>query len=110
MRSISLGRSTLVAIAGDLALAASTLISTPYLIRALGTETYGVLALFTVLTGQLIGLQLGIGWAATRRVAEQRSLAADASRQATLAVVILLSTTAAVLMAGAFLLLGSFSW
>lgn len=56
----------------DAALVLTTLLVTPYLISRLGAEPYGVLALVSVLAGQLTVLQLGIGPATTRLVAEHR--------------------------------------
>jgi len=70
---LSLARTTIASVAADGVLALSSVVVVPYLIGHLGTEQYGIFALITVLAGQLVGLHLGIGWAATRRIAERFS-------------------------------------
>src|SRR5439155_19864408 len=78
------------------------------LVGRLGAERYGIFALITVLAGQLVGLHLGIGWAATRRVAENRGHGLSAA--GTIRAVFLVGLGASAMVAGAFAALAAAAW
>jgi len=107
---LSLARTTIASVAADGVLAVSSLVAIPYLVGRLGTERYGIFALITVLAGQLVGLHLGIGWAATRRIAETRARAEEGARDATVRAVLALAGAASSLVAVAFAALASLAW
>lgn len=107
---LSLARTTIASIAADGLLALSSLVAVPYLVGRLGTERYGIFALITVLAGQLVGLHLGIGWAATRRIAETGVRAEQGVREATVRAVLALAVVASGLVAAAFAALSSLAW
>jgi len=56
--------------AGQFAVLASAFIATPFLVRLLGAERYGVLALVSLLVGYFLFTDLGMGAASTRFAAE----------------------------------------
>jgi O-antigen/teichoic acid export membrane protein len=70
---LSLTQLSVASTATEALLAGATVVSTAYLVRHLGTEEYGILALVALLAGQFSLLQLGAGQAAMRRVAECRA-------------------------------------
>jgi len=104
----SLARTTIASAVADALLAVGSILAIPFLVGRLGAERYGIFALITVLAGQLVGLHLGIGWAATRRVAENRGH--GLSGAATIRAVILLGLGAAVMVGGAFGALAAAAW
>ncbi|HYP26520.1 MAG TPA: flippase [Blastocatellia bacterium] len=59
-------RGSLWSISGQAVVIATSLVSTPFVIRLLGAESYGVLALINVLIGYLAFADLGMGAASTR--------------------------------------------
>lgn len=63
-------RGTLWNIGGQGATLIATLIATPFVIRLLGSELYGLLALINVLLGYLAFADMGMGWASTRFASE----------------------------------------
>lgn len=69
----SLTRLSVVTTATEGLLAAASVLSTAYVVRRLGTEQYGIIALVTVLAGQFSLLQLGAAPAAMRRLAACRA-------------------------------------
>ena len=93
--SPSLGRATLTSAAVDVVLAVTALVTTPLLVRSLGTERYGVLGLVTVLASQLSMLQLGVGPALVRLVAEARGRGDAAAVRGTLRAGVLLAVASA---------------
>lgn len=107
---LSLARTTLASLIADAVLALSSLAAIPYMVGHLGVEQYGIFALITVLAGQLVGLHLGIGWAATRRLAETRTRGGPGAREATLRAVLLLSLGASLLVAAAFAVVATLAW
>src|SRR3954470_10693723 len=56
--------------AGQFAVLASAFVATPFLVRMLGAERYGVLALVSLLVGDFLFTDLGMGAASTRFGAE----------------------------------------
>jgi len=50
-----------------------SLFTTPYIIKKLGTDAYGILSLIIVLTGYLSFLDLGFGWGLIKYIAEFRA-------------------------------------
>lgn len=50
-----------------------SLFTTPYIIRKLGTDAYGILSLLVVLSGYLSFLDLGFGWGLIKYIAEFRA-------------------------------------
>ena len=64
------GRTATVAV--DIGLAVANIFATRFLVHRLGPEPYGILGVVTVLSGQLLLLQFGIGPALTRRLSEAR--------------------------------------
>jgi len=107
---LSLARTTIASVAADGVLALSSVVVVPYLIGHLGTEQYGIFALITVLAGQLVGLHLGIGWAATRRIAETDARAEPGAREATVRAVLALGAAGSALVAVAFAAVASLAW
>ena len=107
---LSLARTTIASVAADGVLALSSVVVVPYLIGHLGTEQYGIFALITVLAGQLVGLHLGIGWAATRRIAETDARAEPGARDATVRAVLALGAAGSALVAVAFAAVASLAW
>jgi O-antigen/teichoic acid export membrane protein len=63
-------RGSLWSIGGQIAPLLASLIATPFVIRLLGTESYGVFALINVLIGHLSFADLGMGLASTKFGAE----------------------------------------
>jgi O-antigen/teichoic acid export membrane protein len=59
-------RGSLWGISGQAVVIATSLVATPFVIRLLGTESYGVLALINVLIGYIAFADLGMGAASTR--------------------------------------------
>src|SRR5438132_1686279 len=53
-------------LAGQGATLLATLAATPFVIRLLGAESYGLLALINVLIAHLTFADMGMGWASTR--------------------------------------------
>lgn len=104
---LSLARTTLASLVADAVLAVVTVAAIPYLVRHLGAERYGIFGLISVIAGQLVGLHLGIGWAATRRLAETR---ARGEPGATLRGVLLLALGSSLLVAAAFAVLATLAW
>jgi O-antigen/teichoic acid export membrane protein len=104
----SLARITVASAVADALLAVASIFSVPFLVGRLGAERYGIFALITVLAGQLVGLHLGIGWAATRRVAENRGH--GLSGAGTIRAVLLLGLGAAAMVGGAFGALAAVAW
>jgi O-antigen/teichoic acid export membrane protein len=104
----SLARTTVASAVADGLLALGSVVAVPFLLHRLGTERYGIFALISVLAGQLVGLHLGIGWAATRRVAEDR--ARGRSARATVRAVKILGGGGSAMVAGAFALLAGAAW
>jgi O-antigen/teichoic acid export membrane protein len=104
----SLARTTIASAVADALLAVASIVAVPFLVGRLGAERYGIFALITVLAGQLVGLHLGIGWAATRRVAENRGRGLTAS--ATIRAVMLLGLGAAAMVGAAFAVLAATAW
>ena len=58
-------RGSLWSIGGQAATLLATLIATPFVIRLLGAELFGLLALINVLLGYLSFADMGMGWAST---------------------------------------------
>jgi O-antigen/teichoic acid export membrane protein len=106
----SLGRATMASAAVDLVLAAATLLTTPVLVRALGTERYGVLGLVTVLASQLSMLQLGVGPALVRRLGEARGRGDGAAVRGALRAGAVLAVSSALAALGLALLLAPRAW
>lgn len=106
----SLGRATLASAGVDVALAVTALVTTPLLVRALGTERYGVLGLVTVLASQLSMLQLGVGPALVRIVAEARGRGDAAAVRGTLRAGVLLAVASAIAVAALALVLAPRWW
>src|SRR5437868_5978131 len=63
-------RGTSYATMGQFAVLASAFVATPFLVRMLGAERYGVLALVSLLVGYFLFTDLGMGAASTRFGAE----------------------------------------
>src|SRR5204862_5583169 len=63
-------RGTSYATMGQFAVLASAFVATPFLVRMLGAERYGVLALVSLLVGYFLFTDLGMGAASTRFAAE----------------------------------------
>src|SRR3954447_3495548 len=63
-------RGTSYGTAGQFAVLASAFVATPFLVRMLGAERYGVLALVSLLVGYFLYSDLGMGAASTRFGAE----------------------------------------
>jgi O-antigen/teichoic acid export membrane protein len=59
-------RGSLWSVGGQAVVIATSLVATPFVIRLLGTESYGVLALINVLIGYIAFADLGMGAASTR--------------------------------------------
>src|SRR2546426_11408042 len=55
---------------GQLAVLASAFVATPFLVRMLGAERYGVLALVSLVVGYFLYTDLGMGSASTRFAAD----------------------------------------
>lgn len=104
----SLARTTVASAVADGLLAVASVLAVPFLVGRLGAERYGIFALITVLAGQLVGLHLGIGWAATRRVAENRGHGLSAA--GTIRAVFLVGLGASAMVAGAFAALAAAAW
>ena len=77
----------------------ATLIATPFVIRLLGPERYGVLALINVMIGYLSFADLGMGWASTRFASEAHSKGDDKREAATVWTALLLAAGPALLVA-----------
>jgi O-antigen/teichoic acid export membrane protein len=107
---LSLGQATLAWIGVDGTLAVGTILTTPYVVHRLGPGPYGILAMVSVLAGQLGVLHLGVGPAATRRIAETRGQGGSDTHAAVLWATALLSLGAAVLVASAFLAVAPWAW
>jgi O-antigen/teichoic acid export membrane protein len=107
---LSIGQATLAWIGVDGALAIGTILTTPYVVHRLGTEPYGILAMVSVLAGQLGVLHLGVGPAATRRIAEARGQGESETHTAVLWATALLSLGAALLVGSAFLVVAPWAW
>jgi len=104
------GRWTLTMFATDAIAAVITLLTTPMLLAALGTERFGVLGLASVLASQVTLLQLGIGPAATRRVAEWRGQGSAMGEAAAMRAALTLSLLGAILGGAGAWLLGRMAW
>lgn len=65
-----LARNTLYSLVGQIASLTAGLVAVPILVRGLGIERFGVLALAWVVTGYLSLLDLGLGRATTRFIAD----------------------------------------
>src|SRR5436305_10633887 len=63
-------RGTSYATVGQFSVLASAFVATPFLVRMLGAERYGVLALVSLLVGYFLFTDLGMGAASTRFAAE----------------------------------------
>ena len=110
LRESGLAQATFFSALVDGALAVATLATTPYLVRCLGPEPYGILGMVGVIAGQLSMLQLGIGAATMRRVAECRGRQ-DVSQQAdTLRAAWALGLASAALVATAFVVVFPWAW
>lgn len=107
---LSLGQATLAWIGVDGTLAVASILTTPYLVHRLGTEPYGILAMLSVLAGQLGVLHLGVGPAATRRIAEARGQDGGDAHGAVLWATALLGLAAALLVGSAFLTVAPWAW
>src|SRR5262245_31620791 len=107
---LSIGQATLASIGVDGTLAVGSILTTPYLVHRIGAEPYGILAMVSVLAGQLGVLHLGIGPAATRRIAEARGRGEGERHVAILWATAALSLIAALLVAAAFLTLAPWAW
>jgi O-antigen/teichoic acid export membrane protein len=107
---LSLGQATLAWIGVDGTLALGAILTTPYIVHHLGAEPYGILAMVSVLAGQLGVLHLGVGPAATRRIAEARGQGETETHAATLWATALLSLAAALLVGSAFLIVAPWAW
>jgi O-antigen/teichoic acid export membrane protein len=70
--TFGLGRAATATVAVDIGLAFTNIFATRFLVHRLGPEPYGILGVVTVLSGQLLLLQFGIGPALTRRLSEAR--------------------------------------
>src|SRR4030095_2112419 len=70
-------RGTIWTLGGQGVMLLCTLVATPFVIRLLGSESYGVLALVNVLIGYLAFADMGMGLAATRFGAEAHSRSDD---------------------------------
>ena len=104
-RRLGLGQATLAAVAVDLLSGLATVIATPRLVRALGPAGYGIIGLLSVVAGQLGVLQLGVGPAATRLVAERRGEGDAVGREATVRAALLLALGAALVVVAVFVAL-----
>jgi O-antigen/teichoic acid export membrane protein len=104
----SLARTTVASAVADGLLAVASVLAVPFIVGRLGAERYGIFALITVLAGQLVGLHLGIGWAATRRVADNRGQGLSAA--GTIRAVFLVGLGASGMVAGAFAALAATAW
>ncbi len=93
----------------DVVITAATIIVTPRVVRELGTEVYGVIGLVSVMSSQLGGLQLGIGPAVTRLIAEDRGRA-KAGESATITMGFLLSLATTCLFAACFWVVAPWAW
>ena len=71
-------RGSLWTLGGQGLLLAATLVATPFVIRFLGTEGYGVLSLINILIGYLSFADMGMGWASTRFASEAHARQDDA--------------------------------
>src|SRR5438874_7504844 len=63
-------RGTSYGTVGQFAILASAFVATPFIVRMLGAERYGVLALVSLLVGYFVFADLGMGAASTRFGAE----------------------------------------
>ena len=80
--TFGLGRSAAASVLIDVLIALVNIFVTRGLVSRLGVEPYGILGIVTVLSGQMLILQFGVGQALTRRLAECRGRhdAAEAER------------------------------
>lgn len=107
---LGLGRATIASISAQVLGVVAAFVATPFLVRALGVERYGVFAAVTVVGGQLTALQLGLSNAIPRRLAEVRSRRDPGEHMATLAAIVLATLLAASLVAIAFTLAAPAMW
>ena len=77
----------------------ATLIATPFVIRLLGPEQYGILALVNVMIGYLSFADLGMGWASTRFASEAHAQGDDQREAATVWTALFLAAGPALLVA-----------
>ena len=75
-------RGSLWSLGGQGATLLASLIATPFVIRLLGPEAYGVLALLNVTMGYLAFSDMGMSAASTRFAAERHSLGDEAGESA----------------------------
>lgn len=69
----NLGRNTLINFVGQVTVALSAIIMLPYIVRGLGYSAYGLLSLALMVFGSFSLLELGLGRATTKFVAEYLS-------------------------------------
>lgn len=84
----------------------ATLVATPFVIRLLGPESYGVLVLINVLIGYLTFADMGMGWASTRFASELHARGDDRG-EATVVWTALLLAGGSSLLVGLTLALGA---
>ena len=70
----ALRRNTIANLAGRVATAVMWICATPFVLSRLGTERFGIWALFFSFTGYLVWLDLGIGNTVVRFIAAHRPL------------------------------------
>lgn len=77
----------------------ATLVATPFVIRLLGPEQYGVLALINVLLGYLSFADMGMGWASTRFGSEAHARGDDQGEATAIWTALLLAAGPSLLIA-----------
>src|ERR1700674_4107475 len=84
----------------------ATLVATPFVIRLLGVESYGLLALINALIVYLAFADMGMGWASTRFASEAHARGDDQG-EATVIWTALLVAAGPALLAASILILGA---
>ncbi len=106
----SLARSSITTFGAEAAIGAATFLATPYLVRTLGIEPYGVLGLAAVLGGQLAALQLGIAPAITRLASDRRGRGESAAVSELLFSAVAVALLSALLIGVTFAIASPFAW
>jgi O-antigen/teichoic acid export membrane protein len=110
MPRLTIGQATLAALLADGVAVIATIVATPYLIGQLGTAPYGIIVAVMVLLSQMSALQLGLGPAAARLLAESRGSGDPHRRAALFSAVFVAICVAAALFAIGIAVVAPWAW